>query len=99
MKIKKSKLKEIIKEELKLQEGEGHPLDNLVEQLEGLETLRKMLETWKAGLEGPTVAKILDDHLGPAFAAAEELQQLRRQEERGRGYGVSESATTKGKTQ
>jgi len=71
----------------------------LVEQLEGLEALRKMLETWEAGLEGPTVAKLLDDHLGPAFAAAEELQQLRRQEERGRGYGLSESATTKGKTQ
>jgi len=99
MKIKKSELKEIIKEELKLQEGEGHPLDNLVEQLEGLETLRRMLSTWKGELSGPAIVKILDDHLGPAFAAAEELQQLRRQEERGRGYGLSESATTKGETQ
>mgnify|MGYP003147047568 CR=1 FL=1 len=82
MKIKKSELKEIIKEELKLQEGEGNPLDNLVEQLEGLEKFRKMLETWKGELSGTAIVKILDDHLRPAFAAAEDLRILLQQAER-----------------
>ena len=84
MKINKNKLKEIIKEELnKLQEGEGHPLDELFEGLWDLKVFAKQFEAMVSANRPMHKGFVRDLQriLDKLNKAQEELEQLQRQEE------------------
>ena len=91
MKINKSKLKEIIKEELKIQEGKKHPLEELEDELGRVKArvgvIHEMfVKNWLGIVSSPAqleeVAEMIDEVLKPAFEAVEELRILLQQEKR-----------------